>query len=155
MRLTVKKLLKIFFLIFVFGFVLNKYFLHIDFKNSCYIYIKPSLEFSNASVKESLLTLRSAAPLDYESVCKNVKTINPNFGCGGFQGGCFYSKNNGDGSDDKYEIYVSTSNRSLAQTMAVIMHETCHALQDKAGKPLNEPECYAENDRILQKLVEY
>lgn len=121
-----------------------------DIKNGCYIKIKPAiLEFSNTSIKKAIKILKHSSPPDYRDLCKYVKTITPFISCGGFEGGCFLQ-------DTPKTIYVSTSNRSLLQTTNILVHETCHAMQFARGNQgLDESECYAAGDRILQKLVQF
>lgn len=119
-----------------------------DIKNKCYIKIKPSfLEFSNLNIKRAINVLKYGAPTDYKDLCENVKVIDPNLACGGFEGGCYYL-------NAEKAISISTSNRSLSWTAAVMGHEVCHAMQFNEGRELNEPECYRKTDEILKKLVE-
>jgi hypothetical protein len=42
--------------------------------------------------------------------------------------------------------------------VAILVHETCHAIQYHEGRPPGfdlEQECYAEDDRILRTLVQF
>lgn len=121
-----------------------------DIKNGCYIKISPAiLEFSNTNIKKALKILKYGSFSDYRNLCEYVETITPFMSCGGFEGGCFYQTS-------PKTIYVSTSNRSVLQTTNVLVHETCHAMQLARGdKGLNEEECYADGDRILQSLVQF
>ena len=106
------------------------------------------MEFSNSNIKKAILVLKNASPEDYQNLCRYVDTIDPNLSCGGFEGGCYY------GIRSK-TIDVSTSRTSLSWTAAVIGHETCHAMQAKEGRPLDETECYKVDSRILKTIVEF
>jgi len=145
-----KKIVKISILILIIGFFIYRYFFYIDFSNSCYIKIKPSFtELSNSNIKEAIKILKLTSPDEYDKLCSNVKIINPNLSCGGFGGGCFY-KSSG------REIDISTAHSGfLAQTAAIIIHETCHAIQYQEGRNLSEQECYEADDVILKRIVEY
>ena len=150
MTLTYNKLIKIIIVFILMAVCYLKFFYYLDFQNDCCIKIRMSwLEWSNLSIKRALTTLKHGSPEDYKKVCEHVRVINPNYACGGFEGGCFYV------GADPYEIHVSTSQRTLAWTIAVIVHETCHAIQFQEGRTLEERECYAADDRILKKLVEF
>ncbi len=150
MTITYGKIIKIFAVCILLLFIYLRFFYYLDFRNDCHIKIRMSwLEWSNLSIKRALITLKHGAPDDYKKVCEHVRVINPDYACGGFQGGCFYP------GADPYEIHVSTSQRTLAWTVGVIVHETCHAIQFQEGRPMNERECYAADDMILKKLVEF
>lgn len=140
---------KTFIILFILSFVYFKYFYYMDIKNGCYIKIKPAiLEFSNTSIKKAIKILKYGSPSDYKNLCVYVKTIDPFISCGGFEGGCFYTTN-------PKTISISTSNRSLLQTTNVLVHETCHATQFAHSGTLEEGECYAAGDRILENLVQF
>lgn len=129
------------------------YFRYTDFSGGCYIKLTPSLlEFSNLNIKRSLAVLKQASPTDYKNLCDNVDVINPNFSCGGFGGGCFsYTSAN----PKPRSIDVSTSKNDVAWTVSVLVHETCHAMQNHEGRPLSETECHEEGDRILRGIVQF
>ncbi len=130
------------------SFILN-YFFYWDISGNCFITVRPSLlEFSNLSIKEALKVLKFASPSDYQLVCANVSTINPNISCGGHEGGCFYKQR-------PRTIDISTTNRSLAWTSTIIVHETCHAIQYKQGRPMGEKECDEMMTDALSRIVEY
>ncbi|OGI24404.1 MAG: hypothetical protein A2194_04995 [Candidatus Moranbacteria bacterium RIFOXYA1_FULL_44_8] len=130
------------------------YFIYWDPGENCYIKIKPAfMEFSNLDMKRALHTLKFASPEDYQAVCKNVSTIDPMIGCGGFGGGCYYTKKDAPQSSLGSEIMVSTSKDDLVTTMAVIVHEACHAIQNKEGRPLSETECYQADDMLLREII--
>jgi hypothetical protein len=130
-----------------------RYFFWIDLGAGCVLTLRPSLVgYDNMLVKRALETLRQGSPDDYRKVCEHVGTINPNPSCGGFGGGCFW---HGQGQQGRTSIDVSTEH-GLQWTVAVIVHETCHAIQFHEGRPPGhdfERECYGEDDRILRSLV--
>ena len=145
-----KRILKILIIILIVGAVIYRYFFYIDFSNHCNIKIKPSLtELSNSNIKEAIRVLKRAVPEEYNKLCKHVKMISPNLGCGGFGGGCYYH-------NDKKEIYISTAYGGfLGLTAAIIAHETCHAIQHQEGRSLSEQECYEVDDKVLKTIVTY
>lgn len=145
-----KKFLKILILFAIISFVIHHYFFYIDLSNGCFIKIKPSIfELSTNNIKKAIKILKHATPDEYLKLCTHVKTINPNPSCGGFGGGCFYTRYNG-------QIEISTSNKSfLGQTAAIIVHETCHAIQHNEKRDLNEPECYGLDNEVLKSLIAY
>lgn len=147
---------KIVVFLLAFFFFLSHYFLYWDPGESCYISIKPAfLEFSNLTMKQALRTIKSASLEDYKTVCQNVSTIEPFIGCGGFGGGCYYTKEDAPQSSAGSEIVVSTSKDDLITTAAVIVHEACHAIQNREGRPLDETECYKMDDGLLRKIVTF
>jgi hypothetical protein len=139
----------------VLALVAVRYFVWIDLGARCVIGLRPSLVgYDNTTVKRALDTLRHGSPEDYRRVCAHVGTINPNPSCGGFGGGCFW---HGQGKRGRASIDVSTEH-GLIWTVAILVHETCHARQFHEGRPPQfdlEQECYAENDRILRALVQF
>jgi hypothetical protein len=132
-----------------------RYFVWIDVGARCVIGIRPSLVgYDNSTVKRALETLRHGSPDDYRKVCTHVATINPNPSCGGFGGGCFWHS---EGNRGRASIDVSTEH-GLIWTVAILVHETCHARQFHEGRPPKfdlEQECYGEDDRILRALVQF
>ncbi len=144
---------KSFFWIAVALFLFQYFFLYVDFSNGCFIKITPSLlEWNNVTMKRALRVLKYAAPDDYRKVCMHVRIINPNISCGGFNGGCFHEPYNG---KEPGKIDVSTSYGSLLWSAGVIVHETCHLMQYKEHRSLDESECYHADDRILRKLTQF
>ncbi|HEU4371075.1 MAG TPA: hypothetical protein VFV05_22880 [Methylomirabilota bacterium] len=135
--------------------LIARYFVWIDLGARCVIGIRPSLVgYDNTTVKRALETLRHGSPEDYRKVCAHVATINPNPSCGGFGGGCFW---HAEGNRGRASIDVSTEH-GLIWTLAILVHETCHAVQYHEGRPPRfdlEQECYAEDDRILRALVQF
>ena len=133
----------------------TRYLVWLDVANRCVITIRPSLVgYDNRVVKLALETLRHGSPEDYRQVCVHVGTINPNPACGGFGGGCFWHGQNARG---RASIDVSTEH-GLIWTVAITVHETCHALQYHEGRPPGfnlEHECYNEDDRIMRALVQF
>lgn len=148
------KFIKIFIILILGGWLIYRYFFYIDVFNGCFIKIKPSItELSSVNIKKAIKVLKKAEPSEYKKLCRYVNVINPNFSCGGFQGGCFYSSN-----PNPKEIDISTSRQEfLGWTAAIIVHETCHAIQfrEKGQTGLNEEECYLTHDNLLQKIVVY
>lgn len=144
-----KRLLRIVILLSLVVLGIYKYFFHIDLSNDCFVRINPSwFEFSNSSVKQAISILKHASAQDYDLFCANVSVIDPNLSCGGFDGGCFY--------DDRPDtIDISTSQRSLAWTASIIVHETCHVIQNKEKRIMSEDECDAMMVETLARIVEY
>lgn len=147
-----RKFIKIFIIIFISGAIFYRYFYYVDFTDNCYIKIKPSFtEFSSQNIKQAIKVLKYAAPEEYKKFCGRVKMINPNFACGGFNGGCYYPENLG-----KKEIDVSTANGAyLGWTAAVIAHETCHAAQAQEKRAISEDECYGIGNKVLKKVINF
>lgn len=129
--------------------ILNN-FIYIDLFNGCFIKILPSWDFNfnQSKVKQGLMILKNAVPDDYKNVCKRINTIDPNFDCGKSEGGCYWP-------GDPKRISVSTVNTPLNWVAAVIVHETCHSIQDLEHRPGSEVECHKEDDRILKKISIY
>jgi hypothetical protein len=152
----IKKVLKISLYILLPVYIFFHYFTYWDPGENCFITIKPAfLEFTNLDMKRALKALKFSSPDDYQKVCKNVSSVEPMIGCGGFGGGCFYNTERKGQNYGKREITVSTAKDDLLTAMAVILHETCHAIQEKEGRELGEVECYMEDDRLLRKIVAF
>jgi len=136
-----KKVFTIFLLILLFFGLIYQFFFYIDIGNSCFVKIIPSitLEFSNSNIKRSIKILKYGSPADYQDFCRLVDTIDANIDCGGFEGGCYRGGK---------RIAVSTAQGTVSWTVAIIVHETCHAMG------FGETECYAAGDRILGTIVE-
>ena len=134
--------------------IVLRYFVYVDRGEGCFITIRPSyVDFNNATMNRALEILKYASPADYRNVCTHVGTINPNPSCGGFGGGCFWAHEAQRGGHAT--IDVSTENGALLWTVAVIVHETCHAMQFDQRRVMSQDECYRENDRILRTLVQF
>ena len=142
-----KKVLTIILVIFFFLGISYKFFFYVDFENRCFVKILPSiaLEFSNSNIKRSIGILKYGSPTDYQDFCRLVDTIDANVDCGGFEGGCYRGGK---------RIAVSTAQGTVSWTVAIIVHETCHAIQTVEGRGIGEGECYAAGDRILTTIVE-
>jgi hypothetical protein len=147
-----KKIIKILIILVILASLYYRYFLYIDYSHDCHIKLKHSLlELSARNIKEALKVLKRTDTEEYNKLCTNIKIINPNFACGGFGGGCYYT-----GPRTQGEIYVSTARDSnLAWTAAVIAHETCHAIQYNENRELSEDECHKIGDKVLKNLVIY
>ena len=144
-----KPLIIIIIILFSFGFIFQL-FLYVDIANKCFIKIIPSIaEWNNLNIKRAVKILKYGSPSDYKDFCTHVDTINGVVACGGFEGGCFY------GSQPK-TIYISSAQEesTIAFTVGVIVHETCHAMQYDQGRPGDENECYKEDDRLMRKIVQ-
>ncbi|EKD99498.1 MAG: hypothetical protein ACD_22C00241G0004 [uncultured bacterium] len=140
-------LLKVFILLLFIYFIYSNFF-YISPRDGCFITILPSfLEFNNKTVLEAITILKNASNQNYVDLCKNVKVINPNPNCGGYNGGCFYL-----GQTNKIHVNISNNNPSL--TAAVITHEVCHLLQSANNNPLSEDECYRKDDSVLREIVQ-
>ena len=135
-------------LFFLFYLVFLQNVLYIDIPNGCFIKIVPGLELNNAKVIQGLKILKNLSPEDYKEACKRAETIDPNVGCGGFEGGCFYQT-------EPKKIYVTTAGTPLMWVAGVLVHETCHARQFAEKRLMSEDECYREDDRVIKKIVVY
>jgi len=149
--ITLQKLAKTTLILVIFAILFIRPFFYFDFKHGCKITIYPSLtEYSAPKiVKRALRILKKVSPPDYQDVCDRVSVINPNISCAGFGGGCFINT-----PTLSRTIDISTSQRSLAWTVGVIVHETCHAKQGYEKRSFDENECYLEDDRIINDIVE-
>ena len=124
-------------------------FMYLDLSTGCFIKIYPSLtEFNNRTIKNSISIIKKTHPVEYNRICSQVKTINPNIGCGGIHGGCFYA-------NQPDMIYVNTPVNNIAITSMVIVHETCHLYQHLGNKPVSEEECYEVGDKLIKNIVVY
>lgn len=91
LTISFKQLLTGFISFLFFIFLIYHLFFYWDFKNSCYITIRPSFtEFGNVSIKDGIKFLRSNFPRQYREFCMNVSSIDPNISCGGYGGGVLY-----------------------------------------------------------------
>lgn len=144
----IKKLFITIIILFITAFILLRYFVYVDLSYSCNINIIPSMELSNRNIIRSLITLKNASASDYKKVCDNVQFINSNVACGGFDGGCYKT-------GARNTIYVSTSQRDLVTTTMILVHETCHLLQEKENRVMTEQECYKKGDDFLKLVTKY
>lgn len=150
--MTIKSLLKIILVVVIVLFIFYHFFYYIDIQQGCFITIKPSLlEFNNTTLKKGIKHIQQKSPQDYVNLCQYIDTINPNFACGGFGGGCYSTYN----SNPK-EIEVSTAYGDVIGAAGVIVHELCHAMQyarDKELKSFNEDECYKAMEVIDERFI--
>ena len=121
-----------------------------DFANGCHIKISPSItEWNNVDIKKAILLMKEKSPKDYQTTCDNVRKIQPELACGGMGGGCFHS-------NTPDEITVSTSFRPKENhaetTVAIMVHEVCHLLQNKENRGIEEGECYEKYCRVLYTM---
>ena len=148
-----KRLIKIFVVFLLFSLFIYKYFLYIDVPNKCFVKILPSwIELSNSNIKRSIKIIKYGSPSDYKDFCAHVNTINPGvaiLSCKGFVAGCFVGS-----KDQPKTIVVSTSKDSIAGTIEVIVHETCHSIQYAENRPFIEDECYATGGQSMERIVE-
>lgn len=144
-----KPLIVIGILLIFFGFI-SQLFIYVDLENKCFIKIIPSLaEWNNLNIKRAIKILKYGSPSDYKDFCNHIDTIDGSIGCGGFEGGCFYPNR-------PKTITVSSAQEetTIAFTVGVIDHETCHAMQYDQGRPGDENECYKEDDRLMRNIVQ-
>ena len=117
-------------------------FFYFDLSNKCFIKIMPGIiEPNNLTIKKGVRYLKQNFSNQYSDFCKNVETIDPGVGCGGFGGGCFYH-------DSPDTITISTPVGKYKIAAKVIIHETCHVIQKKENREMSESECY-ERDSII------
>jgi len=149
MNITGKKIVKLIVAVSV-GVWIFSYFVYYDFETSCFIKLKPGLmsfvEFNHSNIKEGLQALKYGTPDVYAGVCSNIDTIESDYGCGGWQGGCHYG--------EEGRITLSTTHSEfVGWTAAIIGHEYCHDLQLREGRSFSEEECYSFDSQILQTIV--
>lgn len=125
-------------------------FHYVDLANRCVIAITPAIfEWNGGDIKNALGALRYGSPEDYRRVCSIITTINPNLAATGLNGGHYIA-----GETPSSTITVGSAHGAfIGWTAAVIVHETCHALQHREHRPFDETECYAAGDRTLQTIV--
>ncbi len=140
----VGKFIKFIIIIIFILWIFYSLFIYVDLSNRCFITIRPSFtELSNTTMKKGIKYLKNNFPNEYTNLCKNVVSIDPNISCGGFGGGCYslYSINPG-------VIDISTPHGDYIHAAKVMIHETCHAMQFKEGRPFDETECYKTDEVI-------
>jgi hypothetical protein len=142
-----RRIIKIIIIVLLCASVYYKYFFYYDHENGCAIKITPSFEMSNTTIKNAIEVLKYGSPEEYKNLCTNIDTISTDVSCGGFGGGCY--------EHTPRRITISTSGRKLLITAAIITHETCHAVQDKENRTMDENECYKASDRALDTLAEF
>ena len=142
MNQLIKSLLIILFAMFL----LYYWFLYIDIQEKCVFYLVPTFQPSNLSTKETINFLKSSSPNEYEKLCTHVSVINKNPACGGFDGGCYEP-------NKKRTIFVGNDQNNIALAAAILVHETCHAIQGQKGLPLSEGECYRAGSSYLNEIT--
>lgn len=141
-----KKILKISIpLLILLIFLVNSFF-YADYRGDCYIRIVPSFLPSNLNTKRIIKVLKYGSPDDYRLLCKHVNVINKNPSCGGFDGGCYVPTK-------AKTIYIGNDQGNLALSAALIVHETCHAIQGQTNKQYSEQECYTKGAEFLETIV--
>lgn len=143
--MTYKKLITLLICFCFLGMILYKYFFYFDIKNGCFIKILPSFQGGNTKIKKSINVLKNASFEDYNNLCKHVQTIDPNL----LGGGLYWDKLN------SKTILVNASGYNLQIVAAIIVHETCHAMQHQQNKALNEGECYSKDDKFIKEITSF
>jgi hypothetical protein len=139
-----KKILKYLVIILLLCSLFYHFFIYIDIRNRCFVTIRPAMiELSNSAMKKGIIFLKKNFPNQYKDFCTNITSINPNISCGGFGGGCYSSYHYDPGIID-----ISTPYGDYKDAAKVIIHETCHAIQFKEGRPFDETECH-EKDSVI------
>jgi hypothetical protein len=139
-KIALTVVLSLWFLVYV--------FLYIDIKNRCFIFTIPTYLPSNIKTKRVIKFIKKASPQDYENLCTNIRTIDKNISCGGFDGGCYQER-----KPDK--IYLGNDQANLALSAAIVIHEVCHRLQAKENRPFSELECYTKGADFMADVVVY
>ncbi|RJR27353.1 hypothetical protein C4561_02250 [candidate division WWE3 bacterium] len=142
-----KQLFKSFLIIFVILFLIYYWFLYIDIKEKCVFVLVPTFQPSNLSTKETINFLKESSAEEYKNLCIHVSAINKNPACGGFDGGCYEP-------NKTRTIYVGNDQNNIALAAAILVHETCHAIQGQKGLPLAEGECYAAGSHYLNSITD-
>ena len=124
------------------------HFIYIDQSNECKIVIVPTLIPSNSNTKRVIKMIKEGSPEDYSDLCAHVSIINKNPGCGGLDGGCYYY-------DQPRTIFVGNDQGNIALAGAIIVHETCHAIQGQEGRQISESECYTAGNRYMNAVTLY
>jgi|GEM_PF-1867363 len=123
-----------------------------DFFNGCHIKIQFSLlNWNNLEIKKAIQFIKRKQPDDYEKICRYVKNIDLYLPCSFSAAGCF--RNNSPGTIGVY-TYQHDENNDPSYTAAIIVHETCHAIQYDEGR-INgdrETECYREDQRFFREI---
>ena len=143
-----KKYIRLLILLILLGFYAYSNFYYFDPDYGCKITIIPTFLPSNYNAKEILKIIKKGAPDDYMRVCRYVTTINKNPSCGGFDGGCFQPSRPG-------VIYIGNDQGNIALAAAIIVHETCHAIQGSQQQQLHETECYAQGNSFLNTVTQF
>ncbi len=142
-----KKFVRLLIFLLLFGFYAYSRFYYFDPEYGCKITIIPTFLPSNYNTKEVLNIIKRGSPDDYWRVCQFVSVINKNPSCGGFDGGCFQPSKPG-------MIYIGNDQGNIALAAAIVVHETCHAIQGHNQMPLREPDCYAQGNLFLNYVTQ-
>lgn len=140
--------MKLLTLLILLGFFAYSKFYYFDPEYGCSITIIPTFLPSNYDTKEILRMIKKGSPDDYLRICKYIKFINKNPSCGGFDGGCFQTSKPG-------MIYIGNDQGNIAYAAAIVVHETCHAIQGAEHKRLGERECYTQGYEYLQTVTQF
>ncbi len=143
-----KKLFRLLLIVSIILTYIYSNFYYFDPSYGCRIAIVPTFLPSNYNTKEILKILKKGSPDDYARVCKYVSVINKNPSCGGFDGGCFQPSK-------PRTIYIGNDQGNIALASALIVHETCHAIQGSQKKQLIESECYSQGNAFLEIVTQY
>jgi hypothetical protein len=139
------------------------FFWYVDPAHGCFITIRPSFTtFGNPGIVKALKVMKQSSPQLYDRVCSRISGINPNFSCGGVNGGCYSSVDNSNRGDQykkvdsgKQTIDISTDPNNISGAIMIIAHETCHAYQHLENRAFSEPECYEAGYSALANIVDY
>ena len=142
------RFLKILCLLILLGFYAYSSFYYFDPDFGCRITIIPTFLPSNYNTKEILKLIKQGAPDDYMRVCSYIKVINKNPSCGGFDGGCFQPSKPG-------VIYIGNDQGNIALAAALVVHETCHAIQGSEQRRLDERECYSQGNAFITVVTQF
>lgn len=143
-----KRFLKLLVIVLLLGAYAYTKFYYFDPENGCKIAIIPTFLPSNYDTKDILRIIKRGAPDDYMRVCAYVSVINKNPSCGGFDGGCFQPSKPG-------MIYIGNDQGNIALAAALVVHETCHAIQGSEQRRLDERECYSQGNAFLTTVTQY
>ena len=143
-----KKYFRLLILLLLFGFYAYSKFYYFDPEYGCKITIIPTFLPSNYNTKEVLKIIKQGSPDDYMRICRYVKVINKNPSCGGFDGGCFQPSKPG-------MIYIGNDQGNIALAAAIVVHETCHAIQGYEHRRLSEIECYSQGNSFLNYVTQF
>ena len=140
-----KKIIKISITTIFLVFVLFKVFVYMDLSSGCFIFTIPTYLPTNVSTKKHI---KFASPDDYNTLCSDIRVINKNISCGGFDGGCYEKRK-------PNTIFLGNDQDNLGLSSAIVIHELCHRQQAKDSKSFSELECYKRGGEFLEDIVAY
>ncbi len=143
-----KKYLKILLIFVLLGIYVYSKFVYLDPDYNCSIKVIPNFMPSNFDTKKIIKIVKSGSEEEYKKLCQYVNTINKNPSCGGFDGGCYELERPG-------TIYIGNDQGNIALAAALLVHETCHAIQAYENRTLGESECYTAGNNFLQEITIY